>query len=45
MEKKVTISQSTLCTGFLLLITIKALNNAITERNQNSICVTFISAG
>jgi hypothetical protein len=37
MEKKVTISHSTLYTGFLLLITINALNNATTERNQNNI--------
>ena len=30
-------------TGFLLMTTIKALNKASTERNQNNICVMFIS--
>ena len=30
-------------TGFLLVTTISALNNASTERNQNNICVIFIS--
>jgi hypothetical protein len=39
MAKKVTISHKTLYTGFLLVITISALNKAITERNQKSNCV------
>ena len=42
MEKKVTMSQSTLNIGFLLLMTINALNKTMTERNQNNICVMLI---
>src|SRR4029079_16906266 len=44
MEKKVTISQSTLYTGFLLITTINALNTAMTDKAQNNISVIFILA-
>ena len=42
MAKNVTINQTTLKTGFLLVTTINALNNANTESTQNKICVMLI---
>ena len=42
MQKKVMIKDNTLYTGCLLVTTIKALNNAVTERIQNNISVILI---